>query len=95
MKKENDILNQFVKKELEEQLNPFFTEKVMASLNKQTREQPFGAVFKFAMAASIAAVAAIGILIGSSYSSAQKNQMAVNVNDTHIENLYLYTTEEQ
>ncbi len=101
-----NILDTFLEKELEIKPNPFLAAKVMEKiiaqninhLEESTPERTL--VFKFAMTLSAAAVLALGVFLGNSftlsnrYNSQQNNSIAVNINDSQLENLYLYNVEE-
>lgn len=105
-----NILDNFIEKELEIKPNPFLAAKVMARINAQNNElegmhagkiekTTHNVAFKIAMAVSAAAVLALGVFLGSNYISqeqynSQNSRIALNINDTHLENLYLYNVEE-
>lgn len=104
-----NILDNFIDKELEIKPNPFLAAKVMNRIANQsikdtnefaiaTKEQPL--FFNLAMAISVAAVLALGLFLGSSYNNQGKyhtqnnNSIALIINDTQLENLYLYNIDE-
>jgi hypothetical protein len=96
MPQEKNILDKFIEKELETQPNPFLSEKIMNNiLTAQQPQKSTPILFRFAAAAGVAAVLTLGVFLGSTYTRTAKNETyALNINDTQIENLYLYDTEE-
>lgn len=104
-----NILDTFIERELEIKPNPFLVAKVMDKIVAQninhlgefTRERTKRTlIFKFAMTLSASAALALGVFLGSNYTlpskynSQQNNSIAVNINDSQLENLYLYNVEE-
>jgi len=104
-----NILDNFIDKELEIKPNPFLSAKVMdkiaaqnnESLNKSIdKKTTHTFVFKITMATSAAAILALGVFLGSNYTYLDKynnqdnNSLALNINDTQLENLYLYSVDE-
>lgn len=108
-KEHKNILDNFIDKELEIKPNPFLAAKVMDRITSQSitningfkrakKEQSL--FFNLAMAVSVAAVIALGVFLGSSYNNQGKyntqnnNSIALIINDTQLENLYLYNIDE-
>lgn len=94
MENNNNILDQYIQKELEIKPSPYLSSKVMEKIDNQSRRVSIA--FNFAMAAGVAAVLVMGIFLGSNYTTNKDNgeQLALNINDTHLESLHLYVIEE-
>ena len=94
MENNNNILDQYIQKELEIKPSPYLSSKVMEKIDNQSRRVSIA--FNFAMAAVVAAVLVTGIFLGSNYTTRNDKgeQLALNINDTHLENLHLYTIED-
>ncbi len=93
MENKQNILDEFIKQELEMKPTPFLATNVMARI-KHSRHRN-NIVFNFAMATSVAAALLMGIFLGKNYTNNTANDAySLNINDTHIENLHLYNTEE-
>jgi hypothetical protein len=93
MENKQNILDQFIKHELEKKPTPFLTSNVMAGIEHS--RQRSNIVFNFAMATSVAAALLMGIFLGKNYTNnTASDAYSLNINDTHLENLHLYNTEE-
>lgn len=91
MKTENYI-DDFIQREKQTEVNPFLSTRVMAQIEKSqqpvVRKAPVWQTI--AVAASLAAVAFLGITIGNSYVENTSQEIMVNINDSQIENLGYY-----
>lgn len=105
-----NILESFIDKELEIKPNPFLASKVIEKIVAQeserrakpiishTHNKTYKLAFNIAMSVGAAAILALGVFLGNSYTTKEnfnsqtKNSLAIN--DTHLENLYLYNVEE-
>jgi len=109
IKPNKNILDNFIDKELEIKPNPFLAAKVMEKIATQSSdylgksknlETTHTLVFKLTMTLSAAAILALGVFLGSNYTYFDKynnqsnNSLALNINDTQLENLYLYSLDE-
>ena len=94
MEKNDNILDRYIQKELEVKPSPYLSSKVMERIGNRSRRVSIA--FNFAMAAVVAAVLVTGIFLGSNYTTRNDKgeQLALNINDTHLENLHLYTIED-
>ncbi len=54
----------------------------------------FSALYRVAIAASVALILFLGVSLGTSYKGFNNNQISLNINDNQIENLHLYLVEE-
>lgn len=107
------IIDNFIKQELEIKPNPFLAAKVMAKIiaqeNESNREpaislsslrerKTYKLAFNLAMSIGAAAVLALGVFLGNSYTSKESLNTQTNnslaINDTQLENLHLYNLEE-
>lgn len=95
MPQNKNILDKFIEKELEVQPNPFLAGKIMDSIHaKQQPEKSTPILFRLVAAAGVAAVLTLGVFLGTTYNNTTGNDTyALNINDSQIENLYLYDTE--
>lgn len=105
---EKNVLDNFIDKELEIKPNPFLAAKVMGKIAIQNingvgkptyNKSGQSIIFNLAMVFSAAAVLALGIFLGSNYNfpnkyNSNKQSIALQINDTQLENLSLYDVEE-
>ena len=54
----------------------------------------FSALYRVAIAASVALILFLGVSLGASYKGFNNDQISLNINDNQIENLHLYLVEE-
>ncbi|MDD2584799.1 MAG: hypothetical protein WCR61_05835 [Bacteroidales bacterium] len=103
------IIDNFIKQELEIKPNPFLAAKVMAKIVAQENEfnrepaislkerKTYKLAFNLAMSVGAAAVLALGVFLGNSYTSKESLNTQTNnslaINDTQLENLHLYNLE--
>ncbi|MDD2327925.1 MAG: hypothetical protein PHZ13_06360 [bacterium] len=91
-----DPIDELIKREKATEPNPFLASRVMAEIErrseKKTREIALWQTV--ALAGSIAAMAFLGISIGSSYNERTTSGMSLNINDGEIENLGYYNITE-
>ncbi len=105
-KSNKNIIDNFIKKELEIKSNPFLAAKVMAKITAQTSERigehtsEHTLLFKLLMTTAAAAILTLGVFLGSNYNfqgrynGQESGAIALNINDSQLENLYLYNIEE-
>lgn len=97
----NNRLEHYLEREFKSALTPSFTERVMERVREQERvSQETPLHFGFALSLVAAAVVAIGVVIGSSFAGYtplrvnKEEAIALEINDSQIENLNLYNIEE-
>ncbi len=91
----DEYIDDFIRKEKQEQVNPFLATRVMAKL-EETREpevlrKPVPIWKKLVVTASLALIVATGFGLGS-IATGEKDYISININDAQLENLNLYTT---
>lgn len=101
-----DLVDDYIKSERGVEPDPYFVPKLMTridSLNEVDKEYApgirdnrifFSALYRVAIAASIALILFLGVSLGSSYKNSQNNEISLNINDNQIENLHLYQGDE-
>ena len=101
-----DIVDNYIRSERGVEPDPYLVTKLMTkidSLNEIDEEYApgirdnrifFSALYKVAIAASIALILFLGVSLGSSYKSSLNNEISLNINDNQIENLHLYQGDE-
>jgi len=64
-------------------------------ITKSRNNQIFmSALYRVAIAASIALILFLGVSLGSSFKGSVNYEMSVNINDSQMENLHIYTADE-
>ncbi|HBZ26793.1 MAG TPA: hypothetical protein DEO54_11285 [Rikenellaceae bacterium] len=64
-------------------------------ITKSRNNQIFmSALYRVAIAASIALILFLGVSLGSSFKGSVNYEMSVNINDNQMENLHIYTADE-
>lgn len=95
MKTEHHI-DEFIRRAKETVPNPYLSTRVMAKIEGlekvERRKSPLWQAL--ALAASMAAVAFLGVSIGNSYVESGTSERILNINDRQIENLGYYTLDE-
>ncbi len=90
----DNYIDDFIRKEKEEQVNPYLATRVLAKLEENNEAVVIGTIApiwkKFAVAASFALVIAVGFGLGSMVKG-DKEYISININDAQLENLNLYT----
>jgi len=84
-------IDELIRREKETEPNPFLATRVMARIEdakKRRRRAPLWQTIT--LAASIAAVAFLGVSIGNSYVENGTAEVPLNINDRQIENLGYY-----
>lgn len=93
MKLENYI-DDFIRKEKQEQVSPFLATRVLAKLDETEAIVPArkkATVWQsVAVAASMALMVMLGVEIGNMANVSQNNYASININDAQLENLNLY-----
>ena len=97
--KENNILEVFIKSELSTEPNPFLVSKIMNRLETKTleakKDKRSFALQSIAVAAGITIAIVMGISLGTIYTQNRlSNTTTLAINDSHIENLGIYTQQE-
>ncbi|MDP3398629.1 MAG: hypothetical protein Q8S23_05740 [Bacteroidales bacterium] len=97
--KENNILEDFIKSELSTEPNPFLVSKIMNRLETKTleakKDKRSFALQSIAVAAGITISIVMGISLGTIYTQNRlSNTTTLAINDSHIENLGIYTQQE-
>lgn len=85
-------IDELIRREKETEPNPFLVTRVMAEIEgtgKMRRSAPLWQTVT--LAASIAAVAFLGVSIGNRYVENGTADVGLNINDRQIENLGYYT----
>ncbi|MDD3787201.1 MAG: hypothetical protein PHO94_00725 [Petrimonas sp.] len=90
--KTEQYIDDFIKREKQTEHNPFLSTRVMAEIEKrQQPERRRTPVWQtVVVAASLAAVAFLGVSIGNSYQKSVSHEFTMNINDSQIENLGYY-----
>ncbi|HOF81263.1 MAG: hypothetical protein WBH71_04180 [Bacteroidales bacterium] len=92
--KVNKHIDDFIRKEKEELVNPYLATRVLAKLEKNNETVVFETVApiwkKLAVVVSFALVIAVGFGLGSMVKG-DKEYISININDAQLENLNLYT----
>jgi type VI protein secretion system component VasF len=95
MKTEHQI-DAFIRREKETVPNPYLSTRVMTKIEeleqKERRKAPLWQTL--ALAASIAAIAFLGVSIGNSYVESGTSERILNINDRQIESLGYYHFDE-
>lgn len=95
MKTEHHI-DEFIRREKETVPNPYLSTRIMAKIEglgkEERRKSPLWQTL--ALAASIAAVAFLGVSIGNSYAESGTSERILNINDRQIESLGYYHFDE-
>ena len=90
--KTEQYIDDLIRREKQTEPNPFLSTRVMATIEKsqqpEVRKVPVWQAV--VLAASIAAVAFLGVTIGNSYVDNASPEMVMNINDSQIENLGYY-----
>lgn len=95
MKTEHHI-DEFIRREKETVPNPYLSTRVMTKIEGLEKVKSKNASLwpALALAASIAAVAFLGVSIGNSYVESGTPEKILNINDRQIENLGFYNFDE-
>lgn len=90
--KTEQYIDNLIRREKQTEPNPFLSTRVIAEIEKSQKPKANQVPVwqSVAIAASIAAVAFLGITIGNSYVDNASPQMVLNINDSQIENLGYY-----
>ncbi|HHT23774.1 MAG TPA: hypothetical protein GXZ87_10795 [Bacteroidales bacterium] len=89
-----DYIDDFIRKEKQQQVNPYLATRVLAKLDETETIVPIrkkAPVWQsLAVAASLALIVVMRIEIGSMAKMSQNNYASLNINDAQLENLNLY-----
>ncbi len=86
----DDLLNDFIEKEKQIKVNPYFTLQVMRKIEQPIERMKIS--WQIALVAfSVVVVVFLGIGLGSLYVADNKDYAALNINDSQIENFQLYS----
>ncbi|MHB9055154.1 MAG: hypothetical protein ACYC2P_03235 [Paludibacteraceae bacterium] len=96
--KPDEYIDDFIRKEKQEQMNPFLATKIMTeleALDSTINPKKKISVWQYmTVAASIILIMMMGISIGSiGRQTKNHNSISVNINDSQIENLSCYISE--
>lgn len=84
-------IDELIRREKETEPNPFLVTRVMAKIEGAKKMRSSAPLWQsLTLAASIAAVAFLGVSIGNSYVENGTAGVALNINDRQIENLGYY-----
>ena len=84
-------IDELIRREKETEPNPYLAARVMAEIEGAKKMRSSAPLWQtITLAASIAAVAFLGISIGNSYVENGAAAVALNINDRQIENLGYY-----
>ena len=87
----DNYINNFIRKEKQEQVNPYLATRVLAELEKYDETAVIVPIWKkIAVAASFVLVIAAGFGLGS-FVQGEKEYISININDAQLENLNFYT----
>ena len=88
-------IDELIRREKETEPNPYLVARVMAEIEGAKKMRSSAPLWQtLTLAASIAAVAFLGISIGNSYVENGAAAVALNINDRQIENLGYYNFDE-
>jgi hypothetical protein len=90
--KTEDIIDKVIEKEKQVESNPFLATRIMSKITIENA--PLNKIIYFfrslVIAASIALVIITGVSIGKIYDEHRIDSMALNINDSQMENLIYY-----
>ncbi len=95
---EEKLLESFIEMEKSTEPNPYLVSKIINRLEREyalpkDTKRTF-ALQTIAMAAGVALAIAMGVTIGNNYTQNRQYSNAITVNDSQIENLNIYISEE-
>jgi len=90
--KVDDLINEIINKEKQITPNPFLSTRIMNRIETPVM-QKVKLWQSFAVAASILLVIFTGIKTGGIYQNKFENYAAININDSEIENIEYYNSE--
>lgn len=95
---EEKLLESFIEMEKSTEPNPYLVSKIINRLEREytlpkNKKRTF-ALQTIAMAAGVALAIALGVTIGNNYTQNRLYSNAITVNDSQIENLNIYISEE-
>ena len=92
MKTEKTITD-FIDSKLKIEPNPYLTTQIMAKLESMERNEPYklSSLQKAVVAISITIVVMLGISLGTLYNKETTDSFALNINDSQIENLHIFS----
>lgn len=89
----DEYIDDFIRKEKREQVNPFLATRVLTKLSEAEKQEPaqgkYYVLKTLALAVSFALIVMLGIGFGNIGRQAE-NYAFININDSQIENLSLY-----
>lgn len=90
--KTEDVIHEVIEKEKQVESNPFLSTRIMSKIAIENAPLNKRIYFfrSLVVAASFALVIIIGISIGKIYDENKSEYMALNINDSQIENLIYY-----
>jgi len=90
--KTDHYIDELINTEKQTEFNPYLTTRIMSRI-ENPMQKPVNRWQTIAVAASIAFAIASGIGLGNSYTTTTDNMSGLFVNDSQIESLSLYNTE--
>ncbi len=92
MKTEKSITD-FIDSKLKIEPNPYLTTQIMAKLESMEHNEPYklSSLQKAVVAVSITVVVLLGISLGTLYNNETTESFALNINDSQIENLQIFS----
>lgn len=90
--KTEDVIDKVIEKEKQVESNPFLSTRIMSKIATENAPSNKRVYFfrLLVVAASIALVMRMGVSIGKIYDEHRIDRMALNINDSQMENLIYY-----
>lgn len=86
----DDLLNDFIEKEKQINVNPYFTSQVIHKIEQPIEHMKIS--WQIALVTfSIVVVVFLGVGLGSMYLTDNKDYATLNLNDSQLENFQLYS----